>query len=157
MEARDPSSRPPVGPTFDDEQALLDDLGLRDALTRARLADAGAHLSGMSVVGFDPQWWDGQAHIPCLIVRGGRRDRLQRIVETAGECVVVPFDRRRAARSLTERRRPGRPELTVPAQRRPSDVVLDASEDVVRCAGDNCGALLPVGTTRPCPVCGLWP
>lgn len=153
-------SRPeptPAGSSIEDEHALLDDLGLRDALTRTRLADAGAHLAGLEVVGYEPSWWDGQAHTPCLVVRGGRRDRLQRIVETGGECVIVPFDRRGAERRLADRRRAARPELTVPAPRPPADLVLDATTDVVRCGGETCGALLPIGAASACPVCGLWP
>jgi hypothetical protein len=126
----------------------------RDVLTRARLAAAAAHLPGLQVLTFDPDWWDGQAHVPCLVVRGGRRMRLLRVVETAGECVIVPFSRRLAERWLATRRAPQRAELTVPAQRPPLDVVLDAYADVLRCRGRGCGALLPVGWDCACPVCG---
>lgn len=126
----------------------------RDALTQARLIGAAAHLPGFKVISFDPQWWDGQSHVPCLIVRGGRRARLLRVVETGGECVIVPFSRRLAERWLAARRRPVRPELQVPAQRSPSDVVLDASTDVLRCRGRGCGALLPVDAKGECPLCG---
>jgi hypothetical protein len=127
---------------------------LRDELTRDRLAAAGAHLAGVQVLAFRPDWWDGQAHAPCLVIRGGRRSRLQRIVETGGECVIVPFARRTAERWLAARRRPRRVELRVPDQRRATDVVVDASADVLRCLTPTCGALLPVGYEGPCPVCG---
>jgi hypothetical protein len=33
-------------------------------------------------------------------------------------------------------------------------VVLDAYADVLRCRGNGCGALLPVGWDCACPVCG---
>jgi hypothetical protein len=126
----------------------------RDELTRARLTGAAAHLPGLRVVSFDPQWWDGQSHVPCLVIRGGRRARLLRVVETGGECVIVPFSRRIAERWLAARRRPVRPELQVPAQRRSTDVVLDVDADVLRCRGGSCGALLPVGWDCACPICG---
>lgn len=126
----------------------------RDELTRERLLAAGSHLCGLQVLEFEHDWWDGQTHAPCLVVRGGRRARLQRIVETGGECVILPFDRRTAGRWLAERRRPRRPELLVPAQRRADDVVVDASVDVLRCATRTCGALLPVTYVGDCPVCG---
>lgn len=128
---------------------------LRDALTRSRLEDAVAHLTDVDVVEFEPDWWDGQAHAPCLVVRGGRRHRLLRVVEAAGEALVVPFDRRAAQRWLAELRRPQRAELGIPAQRTPADVVLDAGEDVLRCESPTCGALLPVDHAGPCPVCAL--
>lgn len=126
----------------------------RDALTRARLTGAAAHLPGLKVVSFDPRWWDGQSHVPCLVIRGGRRARLLRVVETGGECVIVPFSRRLAERWLAARRRPVRPELQVPAQRQPADIVLDACTDVLRCRSRGCGALLPVGDRGECPLCG---
>lgn len=126
----------------------------RDELTRQRLVSAAAHLPGLTVLDFEPQWWDGQAHVPCLVIRGGRRQRLLRVVETAGECAIVPYSRRVAERWLAARRRPGRPELMVPAQRAGSDVVLDAFADVLRCRGERCGALLPVGWDCACPICG---
>ncbi|MBV9293862.1 MAG: hypothetical protein JO222_15575, partial [Frankiales bacterium] len=103
---------------------------------------------------FTPDWWDGQSHAPCLVVRGGRRARLLRIVETAGECVIVPFAQRTAERWLAARRRPRRPELSVPGQRVAADIVVDASTDVLRCATPTCGALLPIGYAGDCPVCG---
>jgi hypothetical protein len=128
--------------------------GERDVLTRARLTSAAAHLPGLKILSFDPQWWDGQSHVPCLVIRGGRRARLLRVVETAGECVIVPFSRKLAERWLAARRRPTRPELTVPAQRQASDVVLDVDIDVLRCRARSCGALLPLGWDCACPVCG---
>jgi hypothetical protein len=127
---------------------------VRDELTRERLEAAGAHLAGVQVLRFTPDWWDGQSHAPCLVVRGGRRSRLLRIVETAGECVIVPFTRRTAQRWLAARRQPRRPELTVPGQRPVSDVVVDASADVLRCETPTCGALLPLAHDGDCPVCG---
>jgi hypothetical protein len=126
----------------------------RDELTRERLLRAGAHLRGLQVLDFDSYWWDGQSHAPCLVVRGGRGARLQRIVETGGECVILPFARRSAGRWLAERRRPRRPELLVPDQRQAGDVVVDASVDVLRCATRTCGALLPVSYAGDCPLCG---
>jgi hypothetical protein len=126
----------------------------RDALTRERLVDAGSHLAGLQVIGFTADWWDGQAHAPCLVVRGGRRSRRQRIVETGGECVILPFARRTAERWLAARRRPRPIELTLPDQRRPHDVVVDASTDVLRCVTVTCGALLPIDYEGDCPVCG---
>ncbi len=145
--------RPTLGPTIQDEHALLDEMRWRDRLTRARLAAAGAHLPGLEVLDFEPNWWDGQSHAPCLVVRGGRRARRLRIVETGGEAVIVPFARRSAGRWLAERRRPARAELTLPAQRDAQDVVVDASRDVVRCPERRCGALLPVDYEGACPVC----
>lgn len=127
---------------------------LRDALTRSRLEDAVAHLTDVDVVGFDQDWWDGQSHAPCLVVRGGRRHRLLRVVEAGGEALVVPFDRRAAQRWLADLRRPRRVELGIPAQRTPADVVLDVDADVRRCASPTCGALLPIDHDGACPVCG---
>lgn len=127
---------------------------LRDALTRSRLEHAVAHLTDVDVVDYDHDWWDGQAHAPCLVVRGGRRHRLLRVVEAGGEALVVPFDRRAAQRWLAELRRPRRTELGIPAQRAPDDAVFDADADVLRCESPTCGALLPVTYDGACPVCG---
>jgi hypothetical protein len=141
---------------------------LRDALTRSRLAGAVSNLAGVEVVDFNSDWWDGQSHAPCLVVRGGRRHRLLRVIETHGEAVVVPFDKRMAQRWIAERRRPVSVELGVPAPRDGGgdgrdgrdgggdrgDVVVDATTDVRRCDGVTCGALLPVGYDGACPVCG---
>jgi hypothetical protein len=124
---------------------------LRDALTRSRLAGAVAHLAGVEVLEFSSDWWDGQAHAPCLVVRGGRRHRLLRVVETAGEAVVVPFDKRSAQRWLARRRQPA---PVIPSSREQGDVTVDAMSDVQRCASATCGALLPVGYVGGCPVCG---
>jgi hypothetical protein len=130
---------------------------LRDMLTRARLAGAVANLAGIEIVEFDNDWWDGQSHAPCLVVRGGRRHRLLRVVETAGEAVVVPFERRTAQRWLADRRRPEPQQLGIPAQRREDDVVVDASVDAVRCETPTCGAMLPVDQADGCPLCGgVW-
>jgi hypothetical protein len=128
---------------------------LRDMLTRSRLEGAVAHLAGVEVLEFENDWWDGQAHAPCLIVRGGRKHRLLRVVETGGDAVVVPFDRKDAERWLAVRRQPARTELgVVPAPRAAQDIVLDATADVRRCSGATCGALLPMDYAGPCPVCG---
>jgi hypothetical protein len=127
---------------------------LRDALTRRRLAGAVSNLVGVEIVEFAGDWWDGQAHGPCLVVRGGRRHRLLRVVEDGGEAVVLPFDKRTAQRWLAERRRPAPVELGIPDQRPADDVVVDASDDVTRCAAPTCGALLAVGYEGDCPVCG---
>jgi hypothetical protein len=126
----------------------------RDELTRERLVEAGSHLRGLEVIDFTPDWWDGQSHAPCLVIRGGRRGRRQRIVETGGDCVILPFARRAAERWLAERRRPRRPELLVPEQRRADDVKLDGSVDALRCATRTCGALIPIGYVGDCPLCG---
>lgn len=128
--------------------------GLRDEFTRDRLIASVSHLPGLQVLGFVADWWDGQTHVPCLVIRGGRRCRRLRVVETTGECVVVPFARRTAERWLAARRRPSRVELGIPAQRQPRDVVLDATHDTVRCSTRSCGVLLPVGYDGVCPVCG---
>jgi hypothetical protein len=129
---------------------------LRDDLTKERLEAAGAHLAGVQVLDFSADWWDGQSHAPCLVVRGGRRDRLLRIVETGGECIILPFAQRVAQRWLAERRRPQRVELVVPLQRRVDDIVLEVDADVLRCTSATCGALLPLGHDGACPVCGGW-
>jgi hypothetical protein len=126
---------------------------LRDALTRSRLAGAVSHLAGVELLEFDSDWWDGQAHAPCLVVRGGRRHRLLRVVESAGEAVVVPFGKRSAQRWIADRRRPVPVELGIPAPREKYDVLVDATSDVQRCAGPSCGVLLPVGYAGACPVC----
>jgi hypothetical protein len=140
-----------INPAYDDEPLPFD---LRDALTRSRLERAVAHLTDVDVVEFEHDWWDGQAHAPCLVVRGGRRHRLLRVVEAGGEALVVPFDRRVAQRWLAELRRPHRAELGVPAPRAPMDVVVEADADAVRCTTPTCGALLPLGYDGACPVCG---
>jgi hypothetical protein len=127
---------------------------LRDDLTRDRLIAAAAHLAGMTVLEFEQDWWDGQAHTPCLVVRGGRRARLQRIVETGGDAVIVPFARRDAERWLANRRRPGRPELGIPSQRIGSDVVLDGLADATRCPTPGCAVMVPIDYAGGCPVCG---
>jgi hypothetical protein len=124
---------------------------LRDALTRSRLAGAVSHLAGVELLEFSSDWWDGQSHAPCLVVRGGRRHRLLRVVETAGEAVVVPFDKRSAQRWLAQRRQPT---PAIPSPREHGDVVVDATSDVQRCSSPTCGALLPVGYEGGCPVCG---
>jgi hypothetical protein len=133
---------------------MAEQAAVRDALTRERLTAAARSLTGVEVLGFEPDWWDGQSHVPCLLVRGGRRHRTWRVVETAGECVVVPVSRRAAERWLARRRMPARAELTIPAQRVPADIVLDAIIDVRRCHGARCGALLPIEWECACPICG---
>jgi len=127
---------------------------LRDALTRSRLVGAVANLVGVEVIEFSSDWWDGQAHGPCLVVRGGRRHRLLRVVETGGEAVVVPFHERTAARWIAQRRTPGTAGPAVPGPRDAADIVVDAAGDVETCATPTCGALLPIGYEGACPVCG---
>ena len=127
---------------------------IRDDLTRERLTVAAAHLADMTVLSFEHAWWDGQAHTPCLVIRGGRRGRLQRIVETGGDAVIVPFARRDAERWLADRRRPGRPELGVPPQREASDVVVDGLVDAARCPTPGCAAMVPLDYAGGCPACG---
>jgi hypothetical protein len=143
-----------AAPHCREDESLSADL--RDELTRSWLAGAVSSLVGVEILEFDNDWWDGEAHAPCLVVRGGRRHRLHRVVESAGEAVVLPFDRRTAQRWLSERRRTV-PSVHVPGQRMPDEIVLDATVDVVRCGGAECGALLPVGHTGECPVCGAAP
>lgn len=135
-----------------ENQSLSADL--RDALTRRRLVGAVKHLAGVEVVEFSSDWWDGQAHTPCLIVRGGRRHRLLRVVEDGGQPVVVPYDRKRAKRRLASRRQPSSVELGIPAQRGADDIVVDAMRDVLRCTTPSCGALLPAAYADGCPLCG---
>ena len=144
-------------PAWREDETLPADL--RDALTRSRLAGAVSNLAGVDVLEFDNDWWDGQSHGPCLVVRGGRRHRLLRVVETAGEAVVVPFDKRTAQRWIAEHRRPAPIVFGIPAQRDADDatcggVVVDATTDVQRCVGRTCGVLLPVGYVGACPGCG---
>src|SRR5947209_10298729 len=133
---------------------------LRDALTRSRLVGAVANLVGVEVIEFSSDWWDGQAHGPCLVVRGGRRHRLLRVVETGGEAVVVPFDDRTAARWMARRRAPGSStaamssEAAIPAPRAAGDIIVDTAGDVQTCETPTCGALLPVDYEGDCPVCG---
>jgi hypothetical protein len=127
---------------------------VRDDLTRERLTAAAAHLPGLTIEEFSADWWDGQAHGPCLIIRGGRRARRQRVVETGGEAVIIPFARRSAERWLAERRKPRRVELVVPEQRHPRDVAVDGVLDAVRCPTPGCGAMIPLGFAGGCPVCG---
>lgn len=127
---------------------------LRDALTRSRLAGAVSNLAGVEVLEFSSDWWDGQSHSPCLIVRGGRRHRLLRVVETGGEAVVVPFDGRAAGRWIPQRRTAGSAGLGIPGPREAGDIVVDAAGDVQTCETPTCGALLPVAYEGVCPVCG---
>ena len=129
---------------------------LPSQLTRERLLSAVVHLPGLQVLDYLDDWWDGQVHVPCLVIRGGRRCRRLRVVETGGECVVVPFSRRVAERWLARRRQPLRPELGVPRQRSSVDQPRrwDAMSDVVRCTTRQCGVLLPIGYDGDCPVCG---
>jgi hypothetical protein len=129
---------------------------LRDRLTREWLAAAVADR-GADVVSFEPRWWDGQSYGRCLVVQAGD-DRI-RVVETAGEAVVLPFDRRAAGRVLGGHRRSPRAELDLPQPRSgrgiAGSVYIDVTDgDVVRCAGQGCGALLPVERAGPCPRCG---
>ena len=127
---------------------------LRDELTRARLLAAVAHLPGLTVEHYDRAWWDGQAHVACLVVRGGRRMSRMRVVETAGECVVLPFSRRLATRWLAARRRPRRPELAAARPTGATDIAVDARVDVLRCSSRGCAALRPLDDAGRCPRCG---
>lgn len=128
---------------------------LRDQLTRQRLLATVDHLPGILVESFDRGWWDGQVHVACIVVRAGRRMRRMRVVETNGDCVVVPFSRRLAHRWLAARRRPKLGELNVTLIRRhPQSVVVDGWNDAARCATRGCGALRPIGYEGCCPVCG---
>lgn len=130
---------------------------LRDRLTRDWLA-AATGSGDADIVEYDAAWWDGAAFERCLVIDvDGRR---LRVVETEGEVVVLPMSRRKAGRLLAERRRPRPAELTVSQPRPPSldtlqlVVVTAPDDDVRRCSGASCGALLPVNATGPCPRCG---
>lgn len=132
---------------IDDDTAIAD--ALRDGLTRDRLARAVEHLAGVEVLTFMPDWWDGQAHEPCLVVRAGRRHRRQRVVEHEGDAIVLPFDERSAKRRLArlERKR-----ISIAAA---NDVSVDAAGDAIQCTGTRCGALIPIDYPGgACPVCG---
>ncbi len=142
-----------------DRDVLLNNLALRDRITREWLSFAiGGGRAPVDVIGYDPDWWDGQAYDRCLIVRTGKQR--VRVIDSDGDAVVLPFRRRKASRLLAERRRPRRPELTdgkPPEQRRssrPIAIRVDDTEDVIRCGSASCGALRPVGAEGPCPRCG---
>lgn len=136
-------------------QATDDSAELRDRLTVERLSREVEGLPDLQVLKFDHEWWDGQAHTPCLIVSFGHSGVRRRVVETNGDALVLPFARRRASRELAARRSPRRPEIGVPPQRPAGDdVTLDASDDAIRCSGPQCGAMRAVGDAGPCPVCG---
>jgi len=139
-------------PHWREDESLPADF--RDMLTRSRLAGAVSNLAGVEIVDFNSDWWDGQTHAPCLVVRGGRRHRLLRVVESGGEAMLLPFDRRRAQRWLADRRRLPAPQLGIPAPRHEDDVVVDATTDAIRCTTPTCGVLLPVGQAGDCPLCG---
>ena len=139
--------------------AYIAGCSLRDRLTRQWLATA-VGTSESDILEYDEAWWDGASFDPCVIVDvDGRRVR---VVETEGEVVVLPMSRRKAGRVLADRRRPHPAELTGPPPRVPSLdtlqlVVVDAADDdVVRCSGRGCGALLPVDATGQCPRCGTY-
>jgi hypothetical protein len=129
---------------------------LRDELTIARLTEEVDGAPEIRLLDYDPTWWDGQAHTPCLVVSLGNGDR-RRVVETGGLALVLPFRRRRAKRELAARRLPHAVELgvepmpAVPEQR--AATVIDATVDAVRCGSAQCGALRPVGS-EACPLCG---
>jgi hypothetical protein len=132
-----------------------DDVELRDRLTIERLRNEVDGLPDLRVVDFNADWWDGQAHAPCLVVSFGRSGVRRRVVETGGSALVLPFSRRRAGRELAARRAPRRVEIGVPPPRLAiDDVVLDADGDAVRCGGGDCGAMRPVDAAGPCPLCG---
>jgi hypothetical protein len=133
----------------------VDPVELRDELTRARLLAAVEHLPGLTVEEYDREWWDGQAHVASLVVRGGRRMRRMRVIETSGTCLIVPFSRRLAHRWLAARRRPRRPELGGDRRRTANPyLVLDAWTDALRCSTRGCAAVLPVAYSGGCPLCG---
>jgi hypothetical protein len=131
------------------------DTELRDRLTVERLCEAVADLPAVEIVGFDARWWDGQAYGPCLVVRDPATGR-QRVLETGGDAVVLPFSRRKASRALARQRHPKPVQLLgAPAPRAAiDDLVLDAEHDATRCAGRHCAAMRIVGSTGPCPICG---
>lgn len=134
----------------------------RDDATRDALL-AGAQLANVEPLAFG-YWWDGAAWSPCLAIRGGRRNRQQRLVETGGDVVVLPWSERAARRRLAALRAAAPFTRVVPPPRRPGDPVsyhVDAGPDGVRCRHQDCGALLPVpapGEPAPdaltCPACG---
>jgi len=135
--------------------ALDPDERLRDQLTIERLTGAVDGLPDLQLLDFDADWWDGQAHSPCLVVSYGNAGVRRRVVETGGDTVVLPASRRRAGRELAARRAPRRPEIGLPPARLPlDDIIVDAEHDAVRCGYQGCVAMRPVGATDPCPVCG---
>jgi len=128
---------------------------LRDELTRQRLLALVDHLPDVTVESFDRAWWDGQVHLPCLVVRGGRHMRRVRIVESGGDCLVVPYSRRLARRWLAARRMPRRIELDAVVRRSSAGrAVIDGWTDARRCATSGCGALRPLDHVGCCPLCG---
>jgi hypothetical protein len=128
---------------------------LRDRMTMEWLAASVSDLPDVEVIRYEPGWWDGQAHDPCLVFRYGAAKARRRVVETGGDTVVVPFARRRASRQLAARRARPEPRLGPPPPRAAlDDVVLDADHDAVRCGGSGCGAMLALDATGQCPICG---
>ncbi len=134
----------------------------RDAATRAALL-SGARLANVLPLAFG-YWWDGAAWSACLAIRGGRRNRPQRLIETEGRVVALPWPERRARRRLRALRAAAAGARVVPPPRRPGDPMryrIAAGPDGVRCRHADCGALLPVpapGEPVPasldCPACG---
>lgn len=137
-----------TGDPVRDEVASL--TAWRDRITTEWLQRT-VSISG--VVDYDAEWWDGQAYDRCLVVEAGGRKL--RVVDVDGDPVVVPFRRRKAGRLLAERRRSSatEPGEALPRQRRPV-VRIEAVDDVIRCSGASCGALVPVATGTTCPRCG---
>jgi hypothetical protein len=114
-----------------------------------------ADLPELRIVEFSADWWDGQAHEPCLVVAFGASGVRRRVVESGGDAVVLPLRRRRARREMARLRAPRRAEIGVPPPRIAlDDVVVDADDDAVRCGRRECGAMRPVAAQGPCPLCG---
>lgn len=136
-------------------EVVADPAALRDALTAQRLVGAVAHLPHLQVVGLQHDWWDGSTHVTCLLVRGGRRGRRLRVVETDGAAVVLPWTRRLAARWLAGRR-PRRCELVPRVAAASAGVTLTTEADAVRCGAGGCAAMRPLAQPA-CPACGALP
>lgn len=127
--------------------------------TPGHLFSSVGWLSGVRVLGYEQRWWDGAAWSPCLVVRGGRRDRRLRVVEAGGEIVLLPWSERGARRRLVQARWSAAVRRV--RERSPLDLALTTEPDAVRCAAPDCGGLLAVpGADDPgradvaCPVCG---
>ena len=76
--------------------------------TSAHLRAVGEAPATADIVAFRRDWWDGAAHVPCLVVdvpvgpNGGRC----RLVEICGHVVALPASTWRARRAIRRLRRP---------------------------------------------------
>lgn len=95
--------------------------------------------------GFEPRWWDGTAHVPCLLVfvRGQRR----RAVTGSGGVLLLPRSSRRARDELA---RQARSSTTVTLPPGPFF-------DYRACGYGDCTGIVPLsayGDDPACPRCG---